>query len=162
MTRLSSRFVYDLLEVAEELAGGTGAHGFRQASMRRAVSTAYYAVFHALCYVCADGLVCWSAKPELLEPIYRSVDHGTARRILTGEAARRISPALLRLGDVFANLQKQRHGADYLPPRIVLNGRGETLALIAQAREAVELIETLDSDARRTLAVLLIAKPRQF
>lgn len=159
MPRLRNRLVYDLINVAKDLTLRPGQSRHRQASMRRAVSTAYYAVFHALCFVCADSLVGFS-RTELLEPIYRTVDHANARKLLLSEAARSISPSLAQVGDRFATLQRQRHLVDYMPPRILLKGKNEALALIDLATNAIELIERLDVEARLALAVLLISRPK--
>jgi hypothetical protein len=126
--------------------------------MRRAVSSAYYALFHALCYVCADQLVGWS-KGRVLEPLYRSLDHSTARTRLKSPAAKAIAPQLERIGIEFAILQEQRYFADYGPPAALLS-RGFALTLIGQAREAIALLESLDAEARLNLAVLLIARQR--
>ncbi len=48
MARLPNRIVYEFLEVAEVLAQQKGSANLQQAAMRRAISTAYYALFHAL------------------------------------------------------------------------------------------------------------------
>lgn len=50
---------YDLIRIARHLATGgvSGDRGRpRQADLRRAISAAYYALFHALCRCCADTL----------------------------------------------------------------------------------------------------------
>ena len=46
--RIPGPLVADLIATAELLAASPGQPTFRQACMRRAVSGAYYAVFHAL------------------------------------------------------------------------------------------------------------------
>src|SRR5271154_3455388 len=48
----------------------------RQASLRRAVSTAYYAVFQALCVTCAETLVGWEKPWEAFTPVFRALEHG--------------------------------------------------------------------------------------
>ena len=47
----------------------------RPASLRRAVSTAYYAVFQALCATCADTLVKGHGPWEVYTPVFRAPDH---------------------------------------------------------------------------------------
>jgi hypothetical protein len=132
---------------------------------RRAVSSAYYALFHALCYVCADGLVGWR-RSDQLEPIYRSVDHRTARATLNSRAVRGIDPALESFGITFALLQDLRHEADYSPPghrsrSVQPFMQKEMLGLVKSARASAEIIGRLDSDRRRRLAILLLAKSRK-
>ncbi|MEH3145538.1 MAG: hypothetical protein PGN34_09335 [Methylobacterium frigidaeris] len=150
--------IHDLIEIAESLANQQGRPLLRQTALRRAVSSAYYAVFHAVCAVCADELV-GRSKVALSEPIYRSIDHGLARKRLNGPAVRPIDPSLPRVGVIFAELQEQRHAADYSPPQPLFS-RTRALALIDQAREAVRLIEALETGQRQQLAILLIGRQR--
>ena len=156
--RLPAPLVGHMIAAADTLARQPGSPTFRQACMRRAVSSAYYAVFHALCFICADELVGWS-RTAVLPPIYRSLDHGTARKKLTGNEARGIAPEVKRIGDLFALLQEQRHAADYSPPAPLFDPK-RTFALIDDARDAIALIEALGSESRLRLAVLLVARQR--
>ncbi len=155
---LRKPLMHDLVAVADLLARQAGPVGVVQASRRRAVSTAYYALFHALCFVCADALVGWSRK-DALAPIYRSLEHTTARKKLRSDEAKLIDHRIARLGLFFSTLQEQRHAADYAPPGSNLS-RTQTLDLIDDARDAVALIEDLDTRARLDLAILLIARQR--
>ncbi|WP_375455556.1 hypothetical protein [uncultured Methylobacterium sp.] len=159
MRRLPDALVYVALEVAHGLAHLEGRPLLRQAAFRRAVSGAYYAVFHALCAVCADEMVGWS-KTGTHDPIYRTVDHRTARNRLLSPRAAAIKMDLKRVGLLFAHLQDQRHAADYSPPSPLFSQR-QVDSLIDQAREAIALIEALSQkDERLRLAILLIAHDR--
>ena len=158
MARLGNPLVYDLLDVADGLAARTGRGNLRKASMRRAVSSAYYAAFHALCFVCASELVGWG-RTDLIEPVYRILDHGTAKNRLTGKEAAAMPPEILEIGTRFKDLQEARHEADYRPPSLTVR-RDETLSHIAEARRIVDLIESLDTEHRLKLAILLITKAR--
>ena len=159
MPRLGNPLVYALLEIAADLATRKGHVNVRKVAMRRSVSSAYYAVYHALCFVCADELVGWS-RTTTLEPMYRLLDHGLAKRRLNGRDAAAISSLILEIGTQFADLQEARHAADYAPPALAVR-QDETLNLIAVAKRTVALIEALGKEDRLKLAVLLIAKPRQ-
>jgi hypothetical protein len=64
-------FPDDLLELAQNLAN-LYPDGLHQASLRRAVSTAYYALFHLLI---AETTANW-ARPELRAMLGRCFDHG--------------------------------------------------------------------------------------
>ncbi len=65
-----------------------------------------------------------------------------------------------RISGFFASLQDHRNDADYERPRMLFS-RVRALLLIADAREAIELLTAMDDDARRRLAVeLLVAKAR--
>lgn len=156
--RLPAPLVGHMITMADELTRLPGPPTFRQTFMRRAVSSAYYAVFHALCFICADELVGWG-RTTVLPPIYRALDHGNVRKKLTSNEARSIAPDVKRIGELFALLQEQRHAADYSPPAPLFDPK-RTSALINDARDALALIEALGSEARLALAVLLVARQR--
>ena len=160
MAALRNPLVTDLLVVAEGLARLGGRPSLRQAALRRAVSTAYYAVFHALCTVCSDGLVRWS-RTDLVDRTYRALDHGAARRKLAALASTAGAGApVKRISGVFGLLQDHRNDADYGRPSVLFS-RLKTQLLIDDARDAIDLLTALDEDARRRLAVeLLVAKAR--
>ena len=83
--------------------------------IRRAISNAYYALFHALAGANADVLIgaprdapstaAWSR-------VYRGLDHRTASRDLQRHRSE-FSAALRIFADTFYNLQQLRHSADY-------------------------------------------------
>jgi len=158
--RLANPLVADLLEIADGLAQQSGRPNLRQAAIRKAVSTAYYAVFHALCTICSDGLVRWS-RTELVAKTYRALDHGTARKRLSALASQPGASAdLKRICVTFGELQDKRNDADYERSRSLFN-KNEALTEIRKARETVELLGRFDEDARRRLAIdLLVAKGR--
>ena len=152
----------DLIEAAELLiSGGSGRP--KQAMLKRAVSTAYYALFHALAYNNVDALLGWGLQSpydwEIVSPIYRAIEHGptkTALARLPRDHAQ--TDAFIRVASAFAELQKQRMVADYDPrPAFTLPAVRE---LIAVAREAISDIRSLQRDDRRFLASHLIAKTR--
>lgn len=159
MARQKNPIVDDLLEVAETLAAQGGRASLRRTAMRRAVSSAYYAVFHALCFVCASELVGWRKANDLIEPVYRMLDHSTAKNRLTGKDAAAISPAVLQIGTGFKDLQEARHEADYRTPGLEVS-RERTLSQIEDARRIVDLIDTLPPEDRLKLAILLVTKAR--
>src|SRR5207237_8369588 len=70
----------DLLELADHLARREPRRP-KQVSLRRAISSAYYAVFHALAFLCAETLVGGSKSWQAVTPVYRSLDHGGAKRL---------------------------------------------------------------------------------
>jgi len=144
-----------------DLADGLLQSGARSsAARRRAVSTAYYAVFHALAKVCTDGLLPATRRDsDEYARVYRSLDHGSLK------SAFRSVPLVDRdifrnLGDLIVRLQSERHRADYSPPVQNVFTVEQAERLIAQAREAVSGIEALDAADRRTLVCLLFkARP---
>ena len=148
-----------LLLAAEDLCRRT-ARRPRDAFMRRAVSTAYYAVFHALARMCADQLIGGSnAKTTAWGRTYRALDHRAAKSALQGEEAASLDPSLAGFGLLFGQLQDRRHQADY-DPAPFRHYFDETLALVRQARSAIEILNSLPAETRRTLATLVLFKTR--
>lgn len=128
--------------------------------MRRAVSTAYYAVFHALSRMCADELVGGSrSRSQEWTRVYRSLDHRTAKTVLASGEATSLSPFAASIGASFSELQERRHAADY-DPAFFSFFFDETDALIALAANAVIDLGELTTDQRRALAVMLVIKRR--
>jgi hypothetical protein len=149
----------DLLMIAEELVDRESGRP-RQASLRRAAATAYYAVFHALAKLCADQLIGYSKPWDVYTPVYRTMDHGAARRAF--ERARKGSVsggAVETIGLAFVNLQDARIEADYVPEPFKYSRR-EVKDLIMEARSAIAAIETLPAETRLQLAVLFLTRTR--
>lgn len=155
------------IENARALAG-LDARRPRQASLRRAVSTAYYALFQALCETCAAELVGWDKPWESFTPIFRAVEHGRAAQALL-QRNLPARPDLQRLGFAFHELQSAREWADYNPePRPNFEAtknvspftRNEALTLIELAEDAIRILDQLDNSERLKLATRLVAKTR--
>lgn len=151
--------VDDLIDIADELARREPGRP-RQASLRRAVSSAYYGLFHALAGLCADELIGWSQPWEVFTPVYRSLDHASAKKLFQqARDGRLLGPEVAAIGRVFILLQEQRHTADYNPEPLAF-GRAGVLELVAQSREAIRALRALPRERRLKLAVHLVAKPR--
>ena len=153
----------DLLDIAGRLAQLEDGKP-RQASLRRAISTAYYALFHALARLCADELVKYGNPWDVYSPIYRTMDHSRAKQVFRQISGRR-GTHITVIGETFILLQEYRHWADYDPSPFALGrtkgvGRYETLDLIEQARRAIIQIESLAPEDRLFIATQLIARTR--
>ena len=145
----------------------------RQASLRRAVSTAYYALFQALCATSAETLVGWAKPWEVFNPIYRSLEHRRTLSVLMergNDGKHPFGDAIERVGNAFKELQAAREWADYNPePRPSYEAtknaspfaRNEAIALIELADEAVKILDRLDDEARLKLAIRLVTKARK-
>lgn len=127
---------------------------------RRAVSTAYYALFHALAKVCAETLLpgLRRSSPEY-ERIYRALDHGPLRNAF-GQSPLKDDAAIKKIGEAFVQLQSERHRADYMPPDQNMFAPSECARLIDLAKQAVDQIDGLNEDQRRTLSTFAIFKNR--
>lgn len=149
----------DLLDLAAALAAGlAGAGRPKSVMLRRAASTAYYALFHALCRLCADQLV--GAKPwPYVTPVYRSVEHRAARRTLTDFLKGDPGSVLATIAVTFADLQDARLNADYNPEPFAFNRNG-TIELVEAGRRAVSLLDALTADQKLMLAIRLVVRLR--
>ena len=119
----------------------------RQASLRRAISTAYYALFHLLVAESSRLLLTGQNRQHLRDTLARAFAHAdmkkVAQQFATSNVQGKIAPALAgnpipaQLQDVaqtFIDLQQARHEADYDVSRRFT--RSETLDLIDQADQA--------------------------
>lgn len=132
------------------------------ALQRRAVSTAYYAVFHALARLCAAELLgadISTKKTMEYERVYRALDHGPLKTAFISVPLKDVAQ-VKAIGDRVVELQSERIRSDYLPAGKRLYKAAECARLVQSARSAVELIEKLSANDRRTLAVYLIFKNR--
>ena len=124
-----------------------------QDSLRRAVSTAYYAMFHALASSNAD-LVAGTPHDPLTEHawsrVYRGLNHNAARRSLLQDLDL-FSPQIKQFADTFAQLQDLRHQADYDPNKIFTPD--EVLDLIERAEAAITGFMQTDPDERKMVAI---------
>lgn len=111
----------------------------KQASLRRAVSTAYYALFHLLI---DEAVTNWN-RVNLRASLGRAFDHGimkaASNRIqdtrqfpFTGEDPR-VVEALKAVANTFAQLQQKRHMADY--DNATFWTRTEALAQVKSAEQ---------------------------
>ena len=152
----------DLLDIAADLVRRETGRP-RQASLKRAVSTAYYALFHALAHECVSQTVGWRFRSpdywDAVTPIYRAVDHGAARTLFKRIANDAKASADLRtLAQAFIDLQAVRIQADYDPKPAFY--REDTAQSVDLARRAVALFRALQDDAKRLLVVQLISRQR--
>jgi len=164
------KFVLDQLDNAQLLARSDSGKP-RQAALRRAVSTSYYALFQALCEMTARNLVGWRTPWDGFTPIFRSVEHARARAILgTLRNPHPMGAEVEKIGFAFKELQDAREWADYSPEphfdrRRVENGpyfsRAEALRFVDLARDAVKRLNALDEGTQKRLAALLLARPRK-
>jgi uncharacterized protein (UPF0332 family) len=116
----------------------------KQASLRRAVSTAYYALFHLLI---SEGSAVMSpmSDAKLRVIVARAFQHGAmksvASDVIKGKFSKGYSdlglspsPTLKSIGSTFCNLQEKRHEADYDIGASFT--RDEVLKLVEQSERA--------------------------
>lgn len=115
-------------------------------SLRRCVSSAYYSVWHCLCYA-------WSKKfdTRLQGKLYRQPDHKNAKKAASGMKGRNNTwlekseccEELNIFCEDFIRLQEARHMADYDIDNIIQ--KHEAIAAIERAKRCIDLFESVIS-----------------
>jgi hypothetical protein len=160
----------DLLDQARHLVGKEPKRP-KQASLRRAVSTAYYALFHLLTEAAAARLVTGGAREQqaLRMVVRRAFSHGDMKRASVsfagGSAPAEWQTALATAGvtadvrlvaSAFHDLQGARHEADYNLGRIYT--RREAQEFVRRCEDAFDAWARCRKahDAEVFLAALLL------
>ena len=151
---------HDLMEVARALAESESGHALStQARLRRAVSTAYYALFHCLAASAAD-LFIGSVRSSAWHRTYRALEHGRARSACRQAQTMREFPAEIRdFAKVFVVLQKARQEADYALDMDAYR-KSDVLRRIASAEQAISRFEQADVEAKRGFAAHVLFRQR--
>lgn len=150
----------DFLDTAEKLLG-TGRGRPLESDLRRAVSTAYYALFHCLAGCRADLLAGrgTARRTEAWRRTYRALSHSQARDACGRKReVAALDPALQNFARMFVELQVERHRADYDPAWIGL--KQDIANRIANARAVIEEFETAPAPERRLLAARILFRER--
>ena len=126
----------------------------KQASLRRAVSTAYYALFHGLTTDAAQAMLPGNTVRTLRVSFRRAFTHTTMRKAANafrggnppnalhdGLAFQPISKDLRKIAEVFIELQEARHEADYDMSRLFT--RREALDAVERAEQALSSWKSL-------------------
>src|ERR1044071_2961633 len=138
-----------LLEQADRIIAPPGGGAPRQADLRRAISNAYYAIFHAVVTEAADAFI---GRTRRQTPayglVYRSGEHRSLLRLcedvakpklperyLTYEPTGGFGSDLVAFATAVVDLQEKRHLADYHP--LFRAGMSEAVSAIATSRTAL-------------------------
>lgn len=136
----------DLLAAARMLAGEPNGPLPSQASLRRAVSTTYYALFHCMAENCADMLVgepgSGRSRPAWRQA-YRALEHGRAKQRADQNRMHRFPVEIQSFAKQFAKMQVKREAADYDPAgsfeqSVVIGDIDDAADAIARFRQAPE------------------------
>ena len=128
--------------------------------LKRAISTAYYAMFHALCDSNANliaGHGTDQSTQEAWSRTYRALDHGPARQRMSRHGGL-MGEAVQQFAAAFVLLQEQRMIADYDPHSRFL--KNEVFNLIEIAETATEGLMTTAPAVRRPLAAIVLLRER--
>ena len=135
----------------------------RNTDLRRAVSTAYYAMFHCLARSCADTLIGKSGAvrgTDAWTRTYRALDHNTVkRRCRDAQGSERFSENTRLFAETFAQIQTQRHRADYAPGGVFR--KSEVAQRIIEVEDAINIFEKESMAGRRAFAAYILFKSRR-
>ena len=157
---------HDLLRAAYQLALEPSVGRPRQANLRRAISTAYYALFHALANCCADmlaGSTRANRSQRAWRQTYRALEHGHAKNQCLNQSAMNRFPYRIRgFGEAFTDMQVMRHVADYDPEPGPEGSytRAEVLEHIERSETAIHEFENAPSADRRAFAIYVLLRLR--
>ena len=153
-----SQFALDLLAVARELVN---AKNPRQANLKRAVSTVYYAMFHCLCESCANTFVGKGNGRAAWRQTYRALQHTFAKKACDSVNDKKQRAILEKFPDEiqdfanqFYNMQLKRHEADYDPYMKLKKSAVITdIRMIEATIKAFEEVPTADKKAFSALVL---------
>jgi uncharacterized protein (UPF0332 family) len=133
-----------------------------QAYLRRAMSTAYYALFHTLAQCCADLLI-GSAGANRSKPawnqVYRALDHGFAKQACQNKQMIAKFPKEIQdFANMFVMMQIERHDADYDPDQRLF--KSAVLNNIAACEAVMTDFTNAPVKDRRAFAALVLLKKR--
>lgn len=149
----------DLLVTARRLAKASPQRP-RQVDLRRSISTSYYAAFHALAKQCADRLVGTGQQRSAAawQQTYRALEHGFAKDASFKARSLGFPPEIVDFGSAFAQLQEERHKADYDP--LVRYSRADALLYASQAEHAIQNLNGAARRDQQAFAVLVLLRRR--
>lgn len=147
-----------LLRLARRLA--EGAHGTRPGrpnpvELQRAVSTIYYALFHALARCVADTLVAKTraarSQPAWVQA-YRAVNHGNVKTQCNKKQQIELFPSEIQTFARFlVEMQYHRHEADYDPT--ISFTRVQVIRWVNRADYAIKQFDQVANKDRQAFAV---------
>jgi uncharacterized protein (UPF0332 family) len=163
-----------LLEAARDFANQTGGRGRpRPVWLRRAVSSAYYALFHDLTRQAAVHLLPHDSSQHQLR-VARTFRHQNMKEVCEQVAGRHGKPnrhmkplvqslagtQVARVADSFCDLQEARHRADY--DHLALFSREVALAHVEVAEKAIQTLAAACDRERDALFALIAVSTRLF
>lgn len=151
----------DWIAVARLLAEMPGGGTAQETRLRRAVSTAYYALFHCLSENCADLLAGRMKDKHHNEEwlrVYRSLNHAKARNRCRSQASFAHVPQPIRgFAELFVEMQGLRHNADYNPSAAFV--QAEVMEAIDDCAARIRAFNAVPAAARRAFVLYLLIDP---
>ena len=153
----------DFIATARHLAGHPSRGRPLETSLRRAVSTAYYALFHCLAECCANTVVGGPGSNRNRAAwlrVYRGLQHGTARdRCLERNVIANFPVEIRDFARKFSDMQPLRNSADYNPDAEF--SRKNVILHINESEDAIRRFPNTPIADRRAFAVHILMSPRR-
>jgi uncharacterized protein (UPF0332 family) len=144
----------------------------RQVDLRRAISAAYYGVFHAALTAAADQFVGATKRSNSQYAlVYRSIDHKALRDICKEvqkptlprkyepyKPTKGFGPNIRAFAGAALELYEKRLAADYDP--LIRIKREDALLAVGTARSALHRFQKAGVSRRKTFLALLLFPPR--
>ena len=135
-----------------------------QGALRRAVSSVYYALFHALSKDGADLLVGKTKRfrsKHAWRQVYRGLEHNAVRHACKNkEILKKFPPEIQNFGDLFVKMHQARSNADYDP--YATFSKSSVEAYIIRAEEAIKSFEKVPVKDRRAFCAYVLFKVRKW
>lgn len=151
---------HDLIDSARFLANAQRGKP-SQANLRRAVSTAYYAMFHCLAKSCADLLVgganAGRSKPAWRQ-VYRALDHKPCAASCKYNIIKKFPKPIEDFANTFVTMQEKRHSADYDP--FIVVAKSSVLQDIAIVERAIIAFKSAPTKDKRAFCAFVLFKKR--
>lgn len=148
----------DLIETARAITE-TGRGRPNQARLRRAVSTAYYAMFHTLAASAADLFIGQRRDPAW-HRTYRALEHGRAKHACRQAQRLQEFPSDIRdFAEVFVAMQVERQKADYALDTRAYR-KSDVRGYIVAAETAIRCFARADLTDRRSFAAHVLFRQR--
>ena len=130
--------------------------------MRRALSTAYYSLFHTLAKCCADLFVGDSPATRsnpAWRQVYRALEHKFCKSACKNKTILALFPKEIEdFGNQFVSMQQIRHLADYDPTTIY--AMTEVLTAIDSCEQTIADFANAPESDRRAFAAHVLFKRR--
>jgi len=131
-------------------------------SLRRATSSAYYALFHCLARECANLLIGGSNSERskaAWRQVYRALEHGIAKsKCKKREVMKKFPKEIEDFANMFVTMQEKRHSADYDP--FMQFTKSEVSADIVSVKIAIARFKLASTKDRRAFCAYVLLKDR--
>jgi uncharacterized protein (UPF0332 family) len=148
---------YELIDAANRLRLSE-----QPIDLKRAVSTAYYALFHALSESNAEALIGprdASSTQAVWHDVYRALDHSQLKDPATSGGFPKEISSLQSIVLTATDLKRKRHEADYNPSYDAT--KADATAAVSAALAAIIELEKCSIEERKALAVHLLVWRRR-